>query len=726
MLTVFVIIQLSEYALPQDSDWRLFTSMYRILDIADDGDYIWVAVFKGGLIKIDRITGEKTTYHMENSGLPHNEVEAVEIDKDGNVWIGMRKVDYSEQLGGLVKFDGENWVTYDVNNSLLPGNDVFDLAIDTSGAVWIGTYHGLAKFYGDNWTVYNISNSPLTDNRIRALAVDYQGNVWIGIRGSLVKYDGVDWTIYPLTYIEVIVPDSLGNVWVGTSGLYADDNPGLVKFDGKNWTVYDTSNSDIPDKSVYGLDIDDQGNIWLGTYVRKNVYQPSGSLAKFDGENWTVYRPENSELPDGGIRAIHVGSHGDILVGMAYQGLLSLKGENWKFYKPDLPYRNVSAIACDSKGNGWIGTEIGFLAKFDGEEWTTCNTWNSEMPHNSIKVIEVDSDDDVWVVSLLGDLVKIQADNWTVARNRAVIDIAIDNDDNIWAITGEGLEKFDGENWTVYDTKDRLLERLECECIAINDDGTKWIGTLRRGLIKLDGEDYFLYNKYNSGLPADRIAALEVDARGNLWIIVRPGAILVKFDGTDWTVCDDRNSLPGTGISAVTADIDGNLWISSYHNRIESFDGIEWTEYSFSHLFDDNSNVGNCIACDTYGNIWIGTRDGLVVYREGGVILSNIEYGHGGGEIPSSFRLYQNYPNPFNPITNISYSVSERSHIILSIFNVRGHKVRTLVDGIKNVGYYTVRWNAPDEQWGSITSGVYFLRLKAGENIETKKMLFLK
>jgi len=106
-------------------------------------------------------------------------------------------------------------------------------------------------------------------------------------------------------------------------------------------------------------------------------------------------------------------------------------------------------------------------------------------------------------------------------------------------------------------------------------------------------------------------------------------------------------------------------------------------------------------------------------------------------EVVAEYSLAQNYPNPFNPITSIQYSViSDQSlpHITLKIFNLLGQEVRTLVDEVKEPGYYTVTWDGRDEFGAEAASGVYFYRLTAGgasrENggdfTATKRMLLLK
>ena len=87
----------------------------------------------------------------------------------------------------------------------------------------------------------------------------------------------------------------------------------------------------------------------------------------------------------------------------------------------------------------------------------------------------------------------------------------------------------------------------------------------------------------------------------------------------------------------------------------------------------------------------------------------------------------QNYPNPFNPSTSISYSLGagqERTE--LSVFNVLGQKVKTLVDEIQGPGTYTITWDGTTDHGDGVATGIYFYRLKRGDQVESKKMVFLK
>jgi methionine-rich copper-binding protein CopC len=94
--------------------------------------------------------------------------------------------------------------------------------------------------------------------------------------------------------------------------------------------------------------------------------------------------------------------------------------------------------------------------------------------------------------------------------------------------------------------------------------------------------------------------------------------------------------------------------------------------------------------------------------------------------MPADYALGQNYPNPFNPLTYIGYSIGTRCRVTISVFNLLGKKVSTLVDEEKPAGTYTAQWYGTDRDGRPVASGVYLYQIKAGEFVESKKMLLLK
>ena len=94
--------------------------------------------------------------------------------------------------------------------------------------------------------------------------------------------------------------------------------------------------------------------------------------------------------------------------------------------------------------------------------------------------------------------------------------------------------------------------------------------------------------------------------------------------------------------------------------------------------------------------------------------------------IPLKYALEQNYPNPFNPETCIKYSIMKPEKVTLSIYNLLGEKVVTLIDKKQLAGSYVVVWDGRDTQGRIVSSGVYFYKIKAGNFVKTNKMLLLR
>jgi flagellar hook assembly protein FlgD len=88
--------------------------------------------------------------------------------------------------------------------------------------------------------------------------------------------------------------------------------------------------------------------------------------------------------------------------------------------------------------------------------------------------------------------------------------------------------------------------------------------------------------------------------------------------------------------------------------------------------------------------------------------------------------LKGNYPNPFNPETSIFYSVKGDAKVNVTIYNLLGQKVKTLVNGNTKSGNHSIKWNGKDDAGRNVTSGVYFYRMEAGKYTSTQKMILMK
>ena len=95
-------------------------------------------------------------------------------------------------------------------------------------------------------------------------------------------------------------------------------------------------------------------------------------------------------------------------------------------------------------------------------------------------------------------------------------------------------------------------------------------------------------------------------------------------------------------------------------------------------------------------------------------------------QIPKEYILNQNYPNPFNPVTTLRYDLPEQSDVTITIYNMLGRKVKTLVNSTQDAGFKSVIWDATNYQGNPVSAGVYLYKIQAGEYISTKKMVLLK
>lgn len=94
--------------------------------------------------------------------------------------------------------------------------------------------------------------------------------------------------------------------------------------------------------------------------------------------------------------------------------------------------------------------------------------------------------------------------------------------------------------------------------------------------------------------------------------------------------------------------------------------------------------------------------------------------------LPDRYSLSQNSPNPFNGETIIGYAVPRTSRVEITVLNILGQKVKTLVSQLHTAGRRSIDWNGTDDSGNDVTSGVYFCRIRAGDFRSVKKMVYMK
>ena len=141
--------------------------------------------------------------------------------------------------------------------------------------------------------------------------------------------------------------------------------------------------------------------------------------------------------------------------------------------------------------------------------------------------------------------------------------------------------------------------------------------------------------------------------------------------------------------------------------------GTSTVENTYSYIDTDSKNAG-----DYYYRLKQIDFDGTYEYSE----IMKLAVA-----APKNYRLEQNYPNPFNPVTTIKFQIPEASEIALTVYDLSGKEIKTLLNEQKSAGYYNIEWNGTNNSGMQVSSGVYIYKLRTNTGfVKSQKMIFLK
>ena len=302
---------------------------------------------------LNPILSQNNLWYSFPSGTPEAANRFIYVDDTDVKWIG----GYN---GGMHKYNNGIWTNYTTG---VANTDVRQSCFDTLGNIWMATWHQLSKFNPttSTWTSFNVTGQSL--DILNSVQVDNQNRVWVGTDGGadpddgLYMYDGTTWTFYdptnsnlPGRYIPQLKKDLTGKIWGVSTGLFEI-----------NGTVISNHSLQIAGFPVASfatsIDFDSYNNKWVGVY--------GGGIGKFDGNNWTIYTPSNSPIPE----------------------------------------NKVWSISVDQNNVVWIGTETKGLVKFDGINWTIYNTSNSVITNDRIDALAVDKLNNLWIAPNYGGII---------------------------------------------------------------------------------------------------------------------------------------------------------------------------------------------------------------------------------------------------------------------------------------------------------------------------------
>lgn len=285
------------------------------------------------------------------------------------------------------------------------------------------------------------------------------------------------------------------------------------------------------------------------------------------------------------------------------------------------------------------------------------------------------------------------------------------------------------------------------EIFTTTNGGTNWIKVPDSNMPSLLTNEFLFGDDYTSA--GNTIWFLTSESRifrstnkGLNWDFINSPE---SFSGGDPNIefKDETNGILIANTNSLWKSTDGgNNWSPMFYSgnfspRIISFIPGTWGTYVFaaqggSNYTPDNGN--SYIPIDSDGHYHIdfasalaGWTDGSTagyIYKWVGTFVSMEDDNF----FITEYKLEQNYPNPFNPSTVISYQLPVSGNVTLKVYDLLGNRVATLIDEYKTVGKYEIEFNSHSGLSGikELPSGVYFYQLKAGEFVQTKKMLLIK
>ena len=284
-----------------------------------------------------------------------------------------------------------------------------------------------------------------------------------------------------------------------------------------------------------------------------------------------------------------------------------------------------------------------------------------------------------------------------------------------------------GNNWTKFEAglNEKMVQtfyvskitRQPLYCVT-RLDSIHWSKSVfpdKGGFYKWDGTAWQLRTNRLGNVVASDMKVSPFDENKIYISTFNDGIFKSTNGGNSWSKISANLGSFKSRVVEINPYNDDDIFIGTNHGIWESKDGgASWDSLNFSGL---KSFTINDIAIASNGDIYVAETGGSVQYLPAAITaIENIDQ-----PVPENFQLDQNYPNPFNPSTTIRFFLPSFAKVKINVYNILGQKVHTLVNGRLPAGEHSVIFHAR-----GLPSGLYFIRMKAGNFVRTRKAILVK
>ncbi len=233
---------------------------------------------------------------------------------------------------------------------------------------------------------------------------------------------------------------------------------------------------------------------------------------------------------------------------------------------------------------------------------------------NNTRAVALAADGNVWIGSTQG-ITRYDGSEWSLYNtdnglpNNMIYDVYCAGNGDVWIATAAGIAVFDGLGWTGYGIGDGLPSNT-IWCITGDANGNIWAGTSNAGFFKFDGEVITVYSTSN-GLINNSIKDIYADRSGSIWVGTASG--LSMFNGLDFKNFTQSNGLGGNLINSIIQMNNGNMAIAT-NGGVSFYNYSEWQTITTAQGLPNNSIL--CLTEDNFGNLFMGCANGLFRYTD--------------------------------------------------------------------------------------------------------------